>query len=124
MSSRSIKRRLGVKMRRPIAIVLSVLAIFVIAFSAAGVAAYATVSSWFEDLPDYENADSFNTSLPTYVYAADRTTVLARLQLEYREPVELDQVSPHLVKASIATEDARFYDHSGVDYYSIVRARS
>ena len=122
MSSRSVKRRPGVKKRRPIAGVLSVIAILVILFGAAGASAYAMVSSWFDDLPDYESADAFETALPTYVYAADRTTVLAELQLEYRVPVTLDQVSPYLIQGTIATEDARFYEHTGVDYYGIGRA--
>ena len=122
MSSRSVKRRPGVKKKRPIVGVLSAFAIVVILMGAAAATAYALVNSWFQDLPDYESEDAFNFSLPTYVYAADRTTVLARLQLEYREPVTLDQISPYLIQGTIATEDARFYDHGGVDYYGIVRA--
>ena len=73
-------------------------------------------------MPDYRSADAFNTSLPTYVYASDRKTVLARFQLEYREPVEMNQISQHLIDATISIEDARFYEHSGVDYYGIMRA--
>ena len=122
MSSRSVKRRPGVKKKSPTAGVLSALAIVAIVLGAVGVSAYALVSSWFDDLPDYESADAFNTSLPTFVYAADRTTVLARLQLEYREPVELDQINPLLIQGTIATEDARFYEHEGIDYYGVMRA--
>ncbi len=122
MSSRSVKRRPGVKKRRPMAVVLSVLAIFAILIGAGGIAAYATVSSWLDDLPDYTDPEAFNTSLPTYVYAADRTTVLARFQFEYREPVTLEQISPQLIEATISVEDARFYEHGGVDYYGVMRA--
>ena len=86
------------------------------------VGVYAMVNSWLEDLPDYQSADAFNTSLPTFVYASDRKTVLARFQLEYREPVNLDQISPWLVKAIVDTEDARFYEHEGIDYYGVMRA--
>ncbi len=122
MSSRSVKRRPGVKKKRPVAGLLAVLAIVVVLIGAAGVSAYAMVNSWFEDLPDYESADAFNTSLPTYVYAADGTTLLARLQMEYREPVELNQISPYLIQATVSTEDARFYEHGGVDYFGVARA--
>ncbi len=108
--------------KRPIVGVLSAIAIVAICFCAAGASAYAMVSSWFEDLPDYESADSFETSLPTYVYAADRTTLLAQLQLEYRVPVDLHHISPYLVQGTIATEDARFFEHSGIDYYGVMRA--
>ena len=122
MSSRSVKNRPGVRKKRPMAFVLSVLAVVVVLFGSAAFGLYTVVNSWFDDLPDYENADAFNTSLPTYVYAADRTTVIARFQLEYRVPVTLEQVNQHLIDATIAVEDARFYEHAGVDYYGIMRA--
>ena len=122
MSSRAVKNRMGSKKHRPLVGVLSVLAVFVVVMGASAYGLYTTVSSWLDDLPDYQSPEAFNTSLPTYVYAADRTTVLARFQLEYREPVTLEQVSPDLVNATIATEDARFYEHSGIDPYGVVRA--
>ena len=87
-----------------------------------GVGAWVMVSSWFEDLPDYKSADAFNVAMPTYVYASDRETVIARLQLEYREPVEIGQIDQKFINAIIAVEDARFYEHSGVDYYGVMRA--
>lgn len=122
MASRSRKNRLGVSKKNPIVGLLSVVAVLA-AIVVSGIGAtYSLVNSWFSDLPDYTDADSYNTSLPTYVYANDRETVLARFQLEYREPVELDQINPLLVQAVVATEDARFYEHSGIDYYGIVRA--
>ncbi|GIV98162.1 MAG: hypothetical protein KatS3mg057_2819 [Herpetosiphonaceae bacterium] len=39
-----------------------------------------------------------------------------------REPVPLDAISPHLIDATIAIEDASFYENSGVDYIGIARA--
>ena len=36
----------------------------------------------------------------------------------------LDQISPHLVQATLAGEDQRFYQHSGVDYIAMGRARA
>lgn len=39
-----------------------------------------------------------------------------------RTPVELDAVSPWLIKATIATEDANFYEHRGVDPIAVARA--
>ena len=122
MSSRAVKNRPGVKRNRPGAVALSIFAVVVVFMAAMGIGVYTMVDSWFRDLPDYESADAFNTSYPTYVYAADRTTVLARFQLEYREPVALEQVNPLAVQATVATEDARFYEHAGVDYYGVMRA--
>ena len=122
MASRSIKRRRGVNKKRSLAGGLSVVAIVAAFVALLGAGTYAVVSSWFADLPDYRSDDAFNIAMPTYVYASDRETVLARLELEYREPVEISEVDQKLINAIVATEDARFYDHSGVDYYGVVRA--
>ncbi|HAM15961.1 MAG TPA: glycosyl transferase [Eggerthellaceae bacterium] len=117
-----MKRRTGVIRRRRSAGWLAALAVAFCLAGACTAGAVALVASWFADLPDYRSADAFNTAYPTYVYASDRTTVLARLQLEYRNPVEMNQISPQLVNATIAVEDARFYDHAGVDYMGVMRA--
>ena len=60
---------------------------------------------------------------------AERSTVFdmdgkvySRLQGQNRVTVKLAQVSPYFVKALIAREDARFYDHRGVDPLGIARA--
>jgi len=83
---------------------------------------YALVNSWFEDMPDYTDETAYETALPTMVYAADGTTLLARLEIEYREPVTLNQVSQSAIDATLAIEDARFYEHSGLDLMGIGRA--
>lgn len=92
-------------------------------FIAAGVFGVVTLcNSWLEDLPDYQNADAYNTAQPTMVYASDGTTLLAEFQLENRDPVALDQISEYVLKGTVATEDERFYTHSGVDYLGVARA--
>lgn len=80
--------------------------------------------TWLSDesLPDYRSAESYETSLPTTVYASDRETVLAEFQLENRDPVEIDQICDYVLKGTVATEDERFYDHGGVDIIGIFRA--
>lgn len=122
MSSRSAKNRLGVKKNRTFAGGLTILTVILVILLGFAIGLFTLLNSWLRDLPDYERADAFNTSLPTYVYAADRTTVLARFQLEYREPVEMNQINQLLPAALLATEDARFYEHGGIDYFGIVRA--
>ena len=122
MASRTSKGRLGAKKKRPLAGVLTAVAIVAVIFGGLAIGVGATLNAWLSDLPDYESADAFNTAMPTRVYAADRKTELARFQLEYREPVEMDQISPLLINAVIATEDARFYEHGGIDYYGVLRA--
>lgn len=87
------------------------------------VGAGALCSVWLQDLPDHSDADAFNTIKPTEVYASDRTTLLARFQLENRIPLEsIDQVSDYVVQGTVATEDERFYKHNGFDLIGIARA--
>ena len=122
MSSRAVKNRIGVKRSRTFAGVLSVIAVLLALLASCSLGVLLALASWFSDLPDYRSAEAYNVSLPTYVYASDRKTVLARFQYEYREPVERSQICDDVVNATIAIEDARFYLHSGVDYYGVVRA--
>src|SRR5699024_10741012 len=47
---------------------------------------------------------------------------IATFYAEDRTPVELDQISDHMIDAIIAIEDERFYDHGGVDGQGLARA--
>lgn len=80
------------------------------------------VSTWLEDIPDYKDSEALNTSSTSVVYASDGQTVLAEFQLENRDPVELDEVSDYVKECTVATEDERFYSHSGVDFYGMARS--
>lgn len=53
---------------------------------------------------------------------ADGYTKIAEVYWQDREEVNLDDISPFLVHAAIAGEDRRFYEHTGVDVNSVVRA--
>ncbi|MCL2024259.1 MAG: PBP1A family penicillin-binding protein [Coriobacteriia bacterium] len=79
------------------------------------------IGSWLEDLPDYSAEGAFDVMQPTEIYSADGV-LLAKLFLQNRQVVELDKMSPWVAKATIAVEDERFYEHSGVDIPSVVRA--
>lgn len=74
-------------------------------------------------IPILEESTVFNIAQNSRIYAADGTTILAELQIENREPVNsLEEVSPNVIAATIATEDARFYDHNGVDFLALLRS--
>jgi membrane peptidoglycan carboxypeptidase len=53
---------------------------------------------------------------------ADGYVRIAELYWQDREEIPLDDMSPHLINAAIAGEDRRFFEHTGVDAPSIVRA--
>ena len=73
------------------------------------------------DLPQIRNLESFRPHAVTRVYSADRE-LLTELFLEKRDPVPLQQIPKDLTAALIATEDRKFYSHSGVDIKGIARA--
>jgi penicillin-binding protein 1A len=55
-------------------------------------------------------------SLSSEVYYSDGT-LIGRYYKENRSPVVFKDISPYIIKALVATEDARFYSHGGVDFY-------
>ena len=94
----------------------------------AGVACVAAIgilfwaNSWLADLPAYDDLPSYAESGITTVYASDSKTVLAELRLENRIAVDEDDISPYVLEGTVATEDERFYDHTGIDPEGIMRA--
>ncbi|MEU8237476.1 transglycosylase domain-containing protein [Actinoplanes missouriensis] len=62
------------------------------------------------------------TAQTTYVYANDGKTLLTLFYEEHRKQVALKQMSPYITKAIVASEDARFYEHNGVDAKGVARA--
>lgn len=79
------------------------------------------LDSWLQDLPDYTNTDSYLAAEPTNILDADGN-VIASLYLQNRKTITKDEVSPWVLKATVSTEDERFYQHHGVDLYGIARA--
>ena len=94
--------------------------ILIVGFGAYGVAR--SLDSWVGKLPDVHDPEAFSYSEKTRIYANDKTTLLAEFYLQDQEPVAANQVSDYVLKGTVATEDARFYEHGGVDYYGIARA--
>ncbi|OEU67741.1 MAG: hypothetical protein BBJ57_03690 [Desulfobacterales bacterium PC51MH44] len=73
------------------------------------------------DLPQIRSLETFRPSSVTRIYSADKV-LLAELFVEKRDPVPLKVIPQYLKKALIATEDRKFYQHSGVDLKGILRA--
>jgi penicillin-binding protein 1A len=71
-------------------------------------------------MPSFNDLENPQTNLATEVYSADGE-LLGKYYLENRSPCKFEELSPSLVNALIATEDARFYEHSGVDARALVR---
>src|SRR5438128_325281 len=63
-----------------------------------------------EKLPGVGNIADIRMARPTTIVSSDGV-LLAVLETQFRRPVSLEDISPNLINATIATEDARFYDH-------------
>lgn len=122
MTSRAHQSRHGIPKRRTASKGLIALCVVLVLLVAGAFSAFALVSSWLEDLPNYEDASAYNTAEKTKVYANDGTTLLAEFYLENRDPVEISEISDYVLEGTVATEDERFYEHNGVDLAGIGRA--
>ena len=74
----------------------------------------------FADIPSFEELESPESKLATEVIADDGQ-VLTTFHIENRSYVAYKDLSPYLVQAAVATEDVRFYQHSGIDFQSLGR---
>ena len=75
----------------------------------------------FADIPSFEDLENPDSNLATQVIADDGTTILSTFHIENRSYVTFDELSPNLVHAAVATEDVRYYRHSGIDFKSLGR---
>ena len=74
----------------------------------------------FGDVPTQEELTDLSNAEASEVYSADGV-LLGRYYIENRTDVKYNEVNPFLINALIATEDARFYEHEGVDQISLLR---
>jgi penicillin-binding protein 1A len=80
-------------------------------------------ASWglFGSLPDETSLENPEKNLATEIISSDGKTI-GKFYKENRTPVPYDSLPDHLVNALVATEDVRFYDHSGIDGRGTMRA--
>jgi penicillin-binding protein 1A len=69
----------------------------------------------FGQLPSFRAIENPKSNQASEVLAADKT-VLGTYYVQNRSSVNYSQLSPNVVNALIATEDVRFYEHSGIDF--------
>lgn len=81
------------------------------------------LASWgvFGKLPTFEELENPENDLATEIISEDGKT-LGKYFKENRTPVTYRELPQNLINALIATEDERFYEHSGVDFKATARA--
>ena len=72
------------------------------------------------DIPSIEELENPDSKLATQVIA-EEGEILTTYHIENRTFVSYEELAPSLVQAAVATEDKRFYEHSGVDLPSLGR---
>lgn len=82
------------------------------------------LASWgaFGEMPDHTQLENPRTNLATEIISSDGQTLGKFYYNDNRTPVSYDELPQHLVEALIATEDARYHDHSGIDARGTLRA--
>jgi len=75
----------------------------------------------FGTLPTFEELENPESNLASEVITIDGKTI-GKYAFENRTPVKFKDLPENLVKALVATEDERFYEHSGIDFRGTIRA--
>lgn len=94
--------------------------LLVFIFVSAG-AAFGILLGYQYNLPRIANLEDYRPDVITDVYADDNK-VIGEFAIERRVIVSSDEIPPYLQLAILAAEDAQFYNHSGINYFSSARA--
>ena len=84
---------------------------------------YAISEGWIGYMPPIEDLQNPINRFATQVISVDGKVMGTwNYNRENRIMVDYSQLAPSLVQALVATEDVRFYEHSGIDFYALGRA--
>ncbi|NMH28305.1 penicillin-binding protein 1A [Flavobacterium silvaticum] len=92
-------------------------------YTLGGVALFFLLASWgvFGSMPSFEELENPESNLATEIISSDGVTI-GKFYNENRTMIKYNALPQHLVKALVATEDERFYEHSGIDGRGTTRA--
>ena len=99
---------------------------FIFFILAAIVFVIAGVAVWFlmsivPNVPSIDAVTDYKPKIPLRIYTADKV-LIGEFGEEHRDFVPIDQIPPMMKKAVLAIEDARFYEHKGIDWMGAARA--
>jgi penicillin-binding protein 1A len=85
-------------------------------YTLGGIFLFFIFASWglFGSMPSFEDLENPDSNLATEIIATDGVTI-GKFYNENRTPIKYADLPKHLVDALVATEDERFYEHSGID---------
>lgn len=79
-----------------------------------------TAFGLFGKLPTFDELENPQTYLASEVYSSDGV-LLGKYYIQNRSNIQYKDISPYVINGLVATEDARFFDHSGIDLRSLFR---
>jgi penicillin-binding protein 1A len=94
----------------------------IVGLLAALAAAAFTGATAFRNSCDLDSLRPVTIGQNSFVYAADGSLLGAIPAEKNRQPLRFKQMSPWVLKATVAIEDRRFWEHGGLDYEAIIRA--
>lgn len=77
---------------------------------------------WWGYMPDVDTLANPNTTLASEIYSDDGELLGKLYYKEDRTNIEYNDIPDYMVEALVATEDVRFYQHSGIDARALIRA--
>ncbi len=101
---------------------ISIWSIFALVVLLVVLGAAAIKKGWVGYMPELEELQNPISKQATQVISSDGKLLGTWSKSENRILVEYDSISPYMIKALVATEDVRFYDHSGIDVKALGRA--
>ena len=93
---------------------------FALIFLASG-AVFGILLGYQYNLPRIQSLEDYRPDVITDIFSAD-SKVIGEFAIERRIIVSFDDIPPYLQLAILAAEDDQFYNHSGIDYLSVLRA--
>ena len=105
-------------MKKCIKIGLFLILFFTLLIASTGIALWYL---WSSNLPYIGSLKNYNPPIITKIFADDGQ-IIGKFSDEKRVLVPLDKIPTHTINAFIAVEDARFFQHKGIDFLGIVRA--
>ena len=87
-----------------------------------GIVSFYFIVKWgaFGAVPDQKTIQAFQNNTASEIYSEDGV-LLGKYYIQDRTDVSFEDISPNVINALVATEDARFYEHDGIDRRSLLR---
>jgi len=99
----------------------SILWVLLTLFTVIAIFGICTVIYFESQLPNVDKLKDIHLQVPLRIYSSDKK-LIAEYGVKRRTPVSLKQIPPAVVDATLATEDQRYFTHSGIDILGLGRA--